>query len=347
MGAFQLQINMRSISGAKKGHGVDSAFNDLVHLLERGGEIEVLKDSDAIADIVHAHTVDFGSLRLIRRFHKQGKRAVITCHMMEDSLQGSLRLPRFAIKAFGIYLYYFYRRGDRLVVVNPYYREELIRKGLDAEKVFFIPNYADESLFFEVGAEKKAALRQALNLPSDLPVIVSSGQIQRRKGFDDFIACARLNPDYLFVWVGGFSFGRLSDGYDTYRAIVENPPENLRFPGIVAREEVAKYLQASDLFFLASFQELFPMSLLEAAKCGLPVLLRDIPLYPGILFDHYFRATDVNGFSDWIRRICQEEDVRQKGIADARQLASIYSEKSIYRQWKALYEELLKADPSR
>ncbi len=339
-------INMRSVSGTKKGHGVDSAFKDLVSLLERGGEIHVLKDSDSLADIVHAHTVDFGSLRLIRRFQKKGKPAVITCHMMEDSLQGSLRLPAIAVKAFAKYLYFFYRRGDRLVVVNPYYRDELIRKGLDADKVLFIPNYADESLFFEVAAEKKAALRQSLKIPGTVPVIISSGQIQRRKGFDDFISCSRLNPDYLFIWVGGFSFGRLSDGYDTFRAVVENPPENVRFPGIVSREEVAQYLQASDLFFLASFQELFPMSLLEAAKCGLPILLRDIPLYPGILFDHYYSATDVTGFSNLIRRICQEEALLQKGIDDARKLAAIYSEASIYSQWKALYEELLSGNPS-
>ena len=125
-----------------------------------------------------------------------------------------------------------------------------------------------------------------------------------------------------------------------YRAIVADPPQNMRFPGIVDREVVAEYLQASDLFFLASFQELFPMSLLEAAKCGLPILLRDIPLYPGILFGHYYRATDVQSFSDWIRRICQDEAARRKGIEDARRLASIYSETAIYKQWKALYEEL-------
>ena len=339
-GSYQLQVNMRSISGTKKGHGVDSAYNDLVRLLERGGEFQVLKDTDSLTDILHLHTVDLKSLRLIRRFHKRGKGVVITCHMMEDSLDGSLSLPKFVVKYFGKYLYYFYRQGDRLVVVNPYYREELISKGLDPAKVSFIPNYADERLFFEVNEEKKAALRRELDLPLKAPVIVSSGQIQRRKGFDDFVACAQLNPDYLFVWVGGFSFGRLSDGYDTYRAIVADPPQNMRFPGIVDREVVAEYLQASDLFFLASFQELFPMSLLEAAKCGLPILLRDIPLYPGILFGHYYRATDVQSFSDWIRRICQDEAARRKGIEDARRLASIYSETAIYKQWKALYEEL-------
>ncbi|MDK6239857.1 glycosyltransferase, partial [Klebsiella pneumoniae] len=75
---------------------------------------------------------------------------------------------------------------------------------------------------------------------------------------------AEANPDIQFIWAGGFSFGKITDGYEHYRNLVENPPKNLIFTGIVKREELVNYLNIADLFLLPSFDELFPMSVLEA-----------------------------------------------------------------------------------
>lgn len=55
------------------------------------------------------------------------------------------------------------------------------------------------------------------------------GQIQKRKGIDDFVQLAIDNPEIQFVWAGGFSFGQITDGYDKYKQIYENPPVNLYF----------------------------------------------------------------------------------------------------------------------
>ncbi|WP_310652913.1 glycosyltransferase, partial [Lactobacillus jensenii] len=85
--------------------------------------------------------------------------------------------------------------------------------------------------------------------------------------------------------------------------LVENPPKNLIFTGIVKREELVNYLNIADLFLLPSFDELFPMSVLEAVSCGTPVLLRNLDLYKAIIHGYYMNGTDFGTLDEKIREI--------------------------------------------
>ena len=93
----------------------------------------------------------------------------------------------------------------------------------------------------------------------------------------DFITLAKRHPEIDFVWVGGFSFGKMTAGYTRLKEVVDNPPVNLIFPGIVDRDKMRKYYNMADLFLLPSYNELFPMSILEAFSCDIPVLVRELP----------------------------------------------------------------------
>lgn len=337
---MKLHVNIRSLSDLAKGHGVDSAFKDLVQLLKKSEMLDISVNSKKKSDILHVHTIDFASFRLMKKQKKNGKKIVVTCHMMMDSFMGSLRIPKLFLPFLAKYLYSFYKQADRLVVVNPFYQEELIRNGIEKSKVTFIPNYASEELFNCVEEEKKKAIRTELGLPENAFVIMSAGQIQRRKGFDDFVETATLNPDFTFLWVGGFSFGKLTEGYEKYKKMIHAAPSNLKFPGIVSREKVAQFLQASDVFFLPSYQELFPMSVLEATKCGLPLLLRDIPLYHSILLNRYFSGIDAKSFSAYLHQMADDKAIYAKGLQDSKAVAQLYSESSILKQWEGLYQQL-------
>lgn len=57
---------------------------------------------------------------------------------------------------------------------------------------------------------------------------------------------------------------------------MEHPPENVRFVGMVERSEMNDYYNASDLLLLPSFAELFPMTILEALNCKLPIVVRNL-----------------------------------------------------------------------
>ena len=67
------------------------------------------------------------------------------------------------------------------------------------------------------------------NISNDAFVVLGVGQVQTRKGVMDFIDVANKMPDTTFVWCGGFSFGRITDGYDELKKVYENPPKNVSF----------------------------------------------------------------------------------------------------------------------
>jgi len=224
-------------------------------------------------------------------------------------------------------------------VVNSFFIKELAKLGIPAHKVRFILNVVFDNMF-RPQSRRKREYRQKFGIPEDSFVVVSTGQVQKRKGVDDFVKTVHILKDVLFVWVGGFSFRKITDGYEEYRKLVENPPDNLRFTGLVDREKVAEYLNASDVFFLSLYHELFPMAVLEASKCNLPLVLRDVDIYKEILDGRYLYATSPEGFAKVIQHLREDREFLQRVCEEASELANIYSPANILRQWEELYHEL-------
>ncbi len=334
-------INIRSVSELAKGQGVDSAFKEHVALLKRSKLFDVYKNDSNLHDILHVHTFDLKSRSLIKRYKNHGKKVVVSCHVMPDSLEGSLKIPKFFLNKLVKYMMKFYASADRLVVVNSFYKKELVKLGLPEEKIFYIPNYVSRDFFNPCQNDEKISLRKTIGVKKDSFIVVGAGQVQKRKGIDDFAETAQKSPECQFIWVGGFSFGKITDGYEKYKKLLENPPDNLIFTGIVDRKEVANYFRASDLLFLPSYQELFPMTILEAANCHLPLLLRDIDLYKEILFEKYERGSDSDTFSKMINRMKNELGYYSEFEQKSTELSDYYSEKNVLDIWETFYSDLL------
>ncbi len=333
-------INVRSISDRVKGQGVDSAFKEHVKLLQNSKTFEVFVNSKSLCDILHVHTFDIKSYFLIKKYRNHSKKIVISCHVMPDSLKGSLKIPPVILPLFVRYIINFYKLADRLVVVNPFYKPELAQEGLDPQKIVYIPNYVSNEIFHPVSQQKKNELREKLKISAETFVVVGAGQIQKRKGIDDFVETAKLMPSFKFIWVGGFSFGRITDGYQKYKDIMKSPPSNLTFAGLVDRSTVAEYFQASDALLLPSYQELFPMTVLEAAQCNIPLVLRDISLYKEILFDDYLSAFDPQGFADTLKKLSGDHDFYLEWQERSKKISHFYSAPNVLKMWEDLYDSI-------
>jgi len=132
-------------------------------------------------------------------------------------------------------------------------------------------------------------------IAQDAFVVLGAGQVQTRKGVQDFVKVAKEMPDITFVWAGGFSFGRITEGYEELEAIMKHPPENVKFLGIVDRDEMVDVYNMANVLFIPSYNELFPMTILESANIGVPLVIRDLELYEDILFDHYLKGKNQRG----------------------------------------------------
>lgn len=278
-------VNMLSESEfAIKGHGVHTAYLEMTAALKRRDDIDITVNTDRVADIVHIQTVGLYALR--RLVFAPGKK-VVSAHIIPDSFVGSLVLARLWRPFATMYLKWFYGRADLVLACSELVRQDLVDNLHLKNRVEVMYNFVDTVRYRPQPGERQVA-RRKLGIGSDDFVVLGNGQVQPRKRFDIFAQMARQMPDVQFIWVGGIPFGKFGADYSEMNHLIENAPNNLRVTGVIPIEGVRGYLHAADVFVLPSTQENHPMSVIEAAGAGLPIILRDIHEY-----DDTFRPCGV------------------------------------------------------
>lgn len=281
----KISVNMLSVADIVKGHGVETAYNELVHLLEKYGknDLNIVKNKGEDYDVLHLHTVDpVGYIK-----QKMTKSTTLTSvHFLPNTLDGALKIPRVFSNIYAWWVKKIYLDSDYLVVVNPNYVDEISKLGVDKSKIFYIPNVVSNDSFYVISEKDKDRFRKKYGYKKDDFIVVSVGQLHKGKGVLDFVKIAKENPDIKFLWVGGFNFGNVMEGYDEIKEVYDNPPKNLRFSGIVDRKEVNILCNISDVFFLPSYYESFALVALEASHTEKPIILRKLDTYKNIYYDN-------------------------------------------------------------
>ncbi|WP_220751096.1 glycosyltransferase family 4 protein [Apilactobacillus xinyiensis] len=332
-----LKINMFSTADKVKGQGVGSAYLELIKMLNKHfpDEFDISINKHGSADVTHYHTINLGYY--FSTFFKKRGRKIGYVHFLPETLDGSLKLPAFFKFFFYKYVIAFYKRMDHIVVVNPTFIPKLEQYGISKDKITYIPNFVSKKEFYPVDSIKKSSLRNDYGYSNRKFTIFGVGQIQTRKGILDFVKLAKMNPEMQFIWAGGFSFGKITDGYKELKQIMDNPPKNLSFPGIVNRDKLVDYYNMSDVFLLPSYNELFPMSVLEAFSCGKPVILRNLLLYKKIIDGYYVSFNNLEELNNEIKSL----HLDNKNLNDLHELAlkasEYYSEEHLASIWHDFY----------
>lgn len=335
-------INMCSMAQTVPGQGVLSAYQEQVRLVreELSDQFAVSVNRPSACDITHYHTINLRYFLTVPFVKLYGK-TVGYVHFLPETLEDSLRLPKWFRPIFYRYVICFYKRMDSLVTVNPVFIDRLTAYGIDREKITYIPNFVDERTFSPLTSAQRRRARELFGLDADRFTVVCAGQLQTRKGVLDFAELARRMPQVQFVWAGGFSFGRMTEGYEEIRRLCKAPPENLHFPGILPREQMRAFYGMADVMLLPSYAELFPMTVLEAMSCGTPVVLRNLDIYPGILFDFYRKADSVDGFELLLLRMMSNPQEMALARRDASRGSAFYSWERIAKMWRQYYQNVL------
>jgi len=334
-------INMLSSAEKVKGQGVASAYLEQVRLVKEGlSDYRIHVNKIGFCDINHYHTVDLKYYLTLPLAKRKGI-TVGYVHFLPETIDDSLQLPWFCRKVFYKYLIDFYNKMDYLVTVNPYFIDKLEEYCIEKDKIIYIPNFVSDQDFFAYDKDRRKEIRRKMKLSEDDFVVLGVGQIQTRKGVKDFIEIARQLPQIQFAWAGGFSFGRITDGYKTLSEMVSNPPENVKFLGIVDRKEMNDIYNMADILFLPSYNELFPMTVLEAMNCKLPLLLRDLPVYDKILFDLYLKGKTNAEFIQLITKLKDDQDFYELWKNKSCLGKEFYSKEHVLRMWKEFYENAL------
>ena len=336
----KLSIDMLSRATSAPAQGVGSVYIEETRLIEELGKNDfdlAYNKHGHKYDLYHVHSVNPQYYSIMKR---KNCASICFVHFLPNTLEGSIRLPKWAFKLFCAYVTKFYKAAKEIVVVNPSFIPDLVKFGIDRERITYIPNFVSQEDFFKASEEKKKEFREKYHIPQDKFVVLGVGQVQTRKGILDFIDVAKKNPDMYFIWAGGFSFGAITEGYKNLKKEMETKRDNLSFLGIRSRSEMQEIYNAADCFLLPSYNELFPMALLENCNIGNPYVVRNLSIYEDILIGDYPKADDNLGFSKELRRLKNDHEYYQKATLLAKQMADKYSRENVYLLWRDYYRRI-------
>jgi glycosyltransferase involved in cell wall biosynthesis len=216
-------------------------------------------------DVVDAHFAFPDGVGCVRVARRLGIPVFVTVRGVEvDQLQRRL-LRRQIVTSLGA--------ATGVVSVSHTLRDVLVNAGVDGSAIRVIPNAVDRNMF-RPGERGEARLR--LGLPPDGRLVVSVGNLVELKRHDvlvEALARARQDvPDLMLAILGG------GDAQRGYSARLEGLAARLgagdavKIVGRVPASRVADWLQASNLFALATSREGCCNAVLEALACGIPVV---------------------------------------------------------------------------
>ncbi|AZT84110.1 glycosyltransferase [Marinobacter sp. NP-4(2019)] len=166
--------------------------------------------------------------------------------------------------------YVFQSEGMRNTAVNgrgiPYSRTSVVKTGIDTEK--FSP---DPTL--------KHYAHECFNIPKERSIVVFSGHMERRKGVHVILQAAKvLVQDLKRTNVQFLILGNRDGEKENFSEFLQDPEVNRHITFGGYRSDVPSLLKSCSVGMIASTEwDSFPMSSLEMAATGLPILVSDLP----------------------------------------------------------------------
>lgn len=221
-------------------------------------------------------------------------------------------------------------------------------EGFPADRIRVVRNGVDCSVFHP-DASQRASVRKEIGIPVDADLIGIVAALRQEKNHLAFVQTA----------------ARLRDRYpDTHWLIVGDGPERATIEADIAkrgmgdrihllgtRQDTPRLLAALDVFTLCSHNEAFPVSILEALACGIPVVATNVGSVSESVRDsktgHLVEPDDIHGLANAVARLLDDPEnrtrlgengrrlVQQSGSLDAmvggyeRLAEEIYQEKAI------------------
>lgn len=259
--------------------GVGQAVLHQKAMLESAG-IPVTDHSSPAVETVHINTVLPDAPMAALAAKLAGRKVVYYGHSTEEDFRASFKGSDLLSPLFRRWIKFCYGLGDVIITPTPYSRQLLVSYGI-RRPIHALTNGVDTG-FFSPSPERRRAFRRRYGLTDTQPAVLSVGHCIARKGLPEFLELARKLPHVRFFWFG-WTDPRLIP--KTVQQALAAAPENVMFPGFVSREELRDAYCGCDVFAFMSHEETEGIVVLEALACGIPTVVRDIPVYRDWLTD--------------------------------------------------------------
>lgn len=236
------------------------------------------------------------------------------------------------------------RRAAQIITVSEYSRQDIIKTyGIAPERITVTPEAAAETFDRVTDETYLQAVREHYGI--ERYYILSLSSIQPRKNLvrliEAYSLLHRLHPEgKLPQLVLAGKRGWLDN--ETLRAAqADIVNSSIRFTGYVAAEHLNALYSGAICFVYPSYFEGFGLPILEAMKCGAPVIAGDRTSIPEVAGEAalLFNPFDTSSLVEALKRVLNDSEFRQTLSARGRQRASEFRWKTTARLTLTAYEK--------
>lgn len=246
----------REVSNPKKpGIYGRNLFEEVDNYTKKAIEITAEEDYD----IIHVHDWMTFKAGISAKKHS-GKPLIAHVHSTEFDRSGeNLNQAVYNIEKEGLEF------ADRVIAVSNYTKEKMVKHyGINPEKINVVHNATS---FEDVDSTEDSVIKR------DNKIVLFLGRITSQKGPDYFLYAAKKvldhNKDIKFVVAGSGDM----ESYLIERAAELGIADKVLFTGFLKEEDVNRIYKLADVYLLPSVSEPFGITVLEAMKNGLPVIV--------------------------------------------------------------------------
>ena len=175
--------------------------------------------------------------------------------------------------------------------------------------------------------------------------VIAVGRLDYQKGFDRLIeawALVQQNPacrSWRLDIFGQGEWQEMLEGMIRERNLGQtaqiNPPS----------KQIGEEYAASSILVMSSHYEGFPMVMIEAMACGVPVVSYDFKCGPRDIIREgdnglIIPEGDISALAEGIYRLIQEEELRRSMSMKAQEVTTTYSEDKVMRRWITLFNSM-------
>lgn len=202
--------------------------------------------------------------------------------------------------------------------------------------------------------ENRAAIRQALGVLDDRPILLFLSRIEPKKGLDLLLpALEQLRSEGLtfqFVLAGANPQDPVYEQGIRGQIEASSLANCTTIVGFVTGDRKRAILQATDLFVLPSYYENFGIAVAEAMVAGLPVVISDqVHIWDNVLAAEagWVAPCDVQALIEQLRQaLVNPHERRRRGMKGRAYALEHYNWQAIAQQMMPRYQDLAGTPPT-